>query len=361
MAASRRTPVKQTFQALLEELESSWRDHRDRFPLGERGGDVATAFSVTGLVLRVEGPGELVDRLIQALGHHPSSADPPDLTIRLWGLGSEGSRPRVAGSWFQATGKEDWGSGEAPGRVRYDWPQRILQAWDAAQGVAWCCIEDTAAVTWWEEAAPFRPILAWWLAEHDRHFAHGAALAVDGRATLLVGPGGSGKSTTALRAQRAGLDFLGDDYCLVAPVSAAMGPARSAETRYQVASLYRSVKLRPVDGGTEHQVGRNEEGHKVVLCLDGTSGGPVVPVADLVGVASVSVGEGSTTTVLPADGAEVLRALAPTSVAQLPGAGSQSFAALAEMVRCLPTTSISLGTDPDGVVAAVRRVIERPI
>ena len=198
-------------------------------------------------------------------------------------------------------------------------------------------------------------MLAWWQASNGRYFAHGAALAVDGKAVLLVGPGGSGKSTTALRAQRAGLDFLGDDYCLVA--AAETGVVDGLERGYAVASVYRTVKLRPVDGpARETQIAANDEGRKTVLALDPQHGG-LLTSAELVGVAAVGLGA-VTAEVQRGRPTEVLRALAPTTFVQLPGIGRRSFAAFGAMLRSLPTAVVRFGPDGDEVVDTVRTLIE---
>jgi hypothetical protein len=340
---------------VLGELQASW----DMC----RGTPVATTIVVGGLVLRLEGHGSILARLLPALSHHPVVPDgtPPDLTVKIWDLTMTGQRPIVPGELFQLQGDDDLGSAETGEiRFRYDWPQRVIQAWDASTRTAWWVAEQPDTIEWWEEAAPLRPVLAWWLTAHGRYLAHGAALAIDGRAVLLVGPGGSGKSTTALRAQRAGIDFLGDDYCLVGPAETAMAPAARVESGgYHVGSLYRTVKLRPVDGPAfETQLARNEHGRKIVLSIDGERGGRLLCGADLCGVAAVEIGSGATTHFEPGQAGRVLRALAPTTFEQLPGVGGRSLRAFGTMLRSLPTGVLRLGDDPDGVVAAVRDRIE---
>lgn len=342
----------------LDELESSW-----QACVGE---PLTTTIELGGLLLRLEGHGGLLARLLPALSHHrvvdgaPSAAE-PDLTVRVWDLTATAHRPDLPGEVFQMPGDRDLGgrsSGEI--RIRYDWPQRALQAWDADSRTAWWLAEDPVTLAWWEEAAPLRPLLAWWLTAHGRFLAHGAALAIDGRAVLFVGPGGSGKSTTALRAQRAGIDFLGDDYCLVGPADTGLVEASgtSAPTGYHVGSLYRTVKLRPVDGPSfEAPLTRNEHGRKIVLSIDGDRGGRLLRGAELVGVAAVEIGTGRTTEFEPGRSGHVLKSLAPTTFEQLPGVGARSLRAFGTMLRTLPTGVLRLGDDPVDVVDAVRRRI----
>jgi len=344
--------VTARLRSSLAELDASWRSCPD-------GSRSSTTIELAGLVLRIDGAGSLPARLLAALSHHPLSSADPDLTIRVWDLDIADLRPHVAAELFHVNGDLNMAEGSGEVRWRYDWPQAVLQAWDSEAGIAWWCAERADRLEWWEEAAPFRPVLAWWLTSQQRYLAHGAALSVAGRAALLVGPGGSGKSTTALRAKRAGLGYLGDDYCIVARSDAGMGETRDTGSRYQVASLYRTVKLRPVDGGAaESELTRHDGGRKIVLSLADSVGGPLVPIADLVVVASLTVGEGAETTVESGHTGEVLTSLAPTSIEQLPGVGGASLPAFAAMLRELPTAVVTLGSDPDGVLAAVRGLIE---
>lgn len=336
----------------FDELQTSWEACRDAT-------FVTDTFAVGGLVLRIEGFGSLPPRMLPALSHHPRTSADPDLTVRIWDLSVTAVRPLVPHEFFHARGDRDVldGFAASEARVRYDWPQQVIQAWDADSRTAWWVAERPDTVEWWEEAAPFRPVLAWWLTSRERYFAHGAALSRDGKAVMLVGPGGSGKSTTALRANRAGLDFLGDDYCLIGRAATAM--AGHADGAYQVGSIYRTVKLRPVDGPAfESELARNEVGRKIVLSIDDGCGGRMVTGAQLVGVAAVEVAETSETNIETGRPGRVLQALAPTTFDQLPGVGGRSLAAFGAMLRTVPTGVVRLGADADGVVEAVRSLLE---
>jgi len=101
---------------------------------------------------------------------------------------------------------------------------------------------DDRAMSWIDDAAqappyarfrPFSEIFAAWFPSVGMVLLHAAAVGdVDG-VVLLVGNGGSGKSTTAVVCSQAGVGFLGDDFCVLEPGA----PPR-------VHSIYRSAKLR---------------------------------------------------------------------------------------------------------------------
>ncbi len=102
---------------------------------------------------------------------------------------------------------------------------------------------ENLAVSWIDDVAheppytSFRPlaeIFSAWFPTQGLVLLHAAAVGDADGVVLLVGDGGSGKSTTAVLCSQAGLGFLADDFCLLEP---------GASPR--VHSIYRSAKLRP--------------------------------------------------------------------------------------------------------------------
>ena len=92
-----------------------------------------------------------------------------------------------------------------------------------------------------------RASLAWWLPRVEAGLVHAAGLVVRGRAFLLVGPAGSGKTTWARLGRQGGALVLSDDLVLVsardARLEALGAPFRSTEAgttgpgRYPLAAL----------------------------------------------------------------------------------------------------------------------------
>jgi len=76
-------------------------------------------------------------------------------------------------------------------------------------------LPDAKKLPFWERAAPFRILLHWWSRSFGGQICHAAAVGRDGRGVLLVGRGGSGKSTTAIACVDAGMEYVGDDYVLL--------------------------------------------------------------------------------------------------------------------------------------------------
>jgi hypothetical protein len=67
---------------------------------------------------------------------------------------------------------------------------------------------------------------------------------------------------------------------------------------------------------------------------------------------------GGTSRLQRISGGAALRALAPTTLLQLPGSGAEAFAALADLVRRLPAWSLELGDDRAEIPRLVALAIE---
>ncbi|MDR3410841.1 MAG: hypothetical protein P4L87_07865 [Formivibrio sp.] len=108
----------------------------------------------------------------------------------------------------------------------------VIGALDAAGRNACWLVLSATGMAYLDQAAPMHPLLSHWFAGRDRYLFHGAAVGVAGKGVVILGNGGAGKSTTALACLEAGMQFVGDDRCLL---SMAEVPA--------VYSLYGTAKL----------------------------------------------------------------------------------------------------------------------
>src|SRR5579871_1987515 len=91
----------------------------------------------------------------------------------------------------------------------------LLNVVDLDRNVAFCWKREPSALPYWETCSPFRPLLHCWLRERGLQFAHAAAVGCADGGVLLVGQGGSGKSSSALACLDSPLRYLSDDYCAV--------------------------------------------------------------------------------------------------------------------------------------------------
>ena len=281
----------------------------------------------------------LLDAL-RAVAHAPEGE--ADATIAIWDTASTG----VAGP------EQGWGGDEVLGRtavkglsgVAQDPGSGIVSTFDeeTRHGVLWAPAAER--IPWYDRAAPLRVLLNWALAGPSCRLVHGGAVGHDRAGALLVGPGGSGKSTLALACARAGLGYAGDDYVFVvagaAPVAYALYASAKADERTLdlVGGLRRAFPPQGADG------------EKAVLRVD-----PVRQSVPLTAIVLPVVGADGPELVR-ASGADALRALAPSTIFQLPPTAAP-LAPLGDLVRSLPSYRLELGPDPAAAAALVDELL----
>lgn len=81
---------------------------------------------------------------------------------------------------------------------------------------------------------PFEKAVFLWAQRHNLFLLHAAAVGVDGHGVLIVGHGGTGKSTLACSCLADGYEFVSDDLCLL-----------SADGSHTVFPIYTNVFLKP--------------------------------------------------------------------------------------------------------------------
>lgn len=240
-------------------------------------------------------------------------------------------------------------------RTAYFAPSGVLSTIDIRRRLAMCWLPAVDHLPWYERAAPLRTLLHWILAEGGLTFAHAAAVAPGASGALLAGAGGSGKSTTAMLCLREGFAYAGDDY-VAASVSTAevrahrlFGTAKlSAGSLEKLPFLARGVLVAP----------EGEEKGVVDLGVIAPGGlAASFPLAALV-VPRVA---GGRTQLQRMSAAEALRALAPTTLLQLPGSGRETFRRLAQIAERLPAWRLELGTDLDAIPRQVARAVEESL
>lgn len=201
--------------------------------------------------------------------------------------------------------------------------------WDAYAGVVRCFNRETATGIFvtvgrpeaWEFGAPFRAFLHWAAADRGAAMVHAAAVVGSTGAALVVGPGGTGKSTTAIVAVDVGLATLGDDYVWIEP----------AGDVHVVRSTYSTIKTKR--GGLS----------------------PVVPIRD-----SVEVADGDKTIHHLDDPcrAVLVRSAPLASLVLLTPPGATPAGAAMAMVAAVPSTTLQLPYDESNTVALLRGVCE---
>lgn len=231
----------------------------------------------------------------------------------------------------------------------------VLSVVDPEAGRGWLIKLDDRPYPYWEIGSPFRFLLHEYFASRGLQFVHGAAVGDETGAVLLAGPGGSGKSTTALVCAAAGLRFCGDDYCLADP------QALSIHSVYATGKLLDDsdfARLPGLRGRSANADGFEHGGEgKAVFMIDEVWPGRVIPSMPLRAIVVPRVDAGQGVRWEPCPAGEALVALVPSTVGQLPGARDNDARRLEALVGSLPSFRLFAGRDVSGIPGAVRDIL----
>ncbi|HEX7245026.1 MAG TPA: hypothetical protein VF245_05610 [Solirubrobacterales bacterium] len=350
---------------------------RERFERAASAADgvAEDEIEIGGLRLRLRWAGEAMRRVLLLPFEHlarPPAPD-PDLEIALFDTASTGveAPPPV---WPPAPA--------APGtnpvvRLQTDRigilaaaGSRALTVVEPGAGRAVFHLPDAAAIPASERAAPMREALQLLMAPRGRVMTHAGAVGRGGRGVLLVGRGGSGKSTLALGCAMAGLEIVADDYVLLEPESlfahAMQSTAKLTEDGVERLGVppaaidpvgFEPTLEGPAKALTDVRVlspGALRPRLRIAALV-----APHIPVTSPFVPLSGTKGEVSRGEPVPrrVSGAEGLRAVAPSTIAQSGFSGGQALAALAGVVRRVPSYALELSSDPAANAHAVDRLV----
>lgn len=294
---------------------------------------------------------ELADRLTPATRHLTSPHHgTPDLTIDFW---TEANH-----ACFVPAGSPAGTTVVDAGSVVVSWDAMggPLVAYDRVRRHGWIRFSRSANALRWEPAAPFSRIMHWWAFDKGLQLLHAAAVGRAAGGVLLVGRGGSGKSTTALACLAAGLDFAGDDRCLVAagdpPVvhglyASAKGDDRTARLLPEFKAEFAQSPLR-VDGES-------------IIFPDRVRPHGISSGFPLLGIIIPRPGGSPESRVVPSRPSAALRALAPSTLMQMPGHRAAGLQRLAAVVRRLPAWELTLGPDPATAASVIRALLDEEL
>lgn len=295
-----------------------------------------------GIRLRFSSP-TLVPLITPALDHLAAQrCQAPDLTVCLWDSASTGigmPAPPWSSEDYAARGEI---SGYSNDRIHtvFDLGSGVLSMLDVERDLAIFWIRDADRLPYWESGAPLRIIFHWWMRRHDNQLTHAAAVGTAEGGVLLVGRGGSGKSTSALACLDSNLSYVSDDYCLVRPHPVPHVYSIYSSGKLTFGSLEKFPCLEPVFS----QV-RTIKADKLLFFLGEKYHGKITSGFPLRAILLPHVTGGTETSVRPVSQIAALRALAPSSIFQLAGAGRSEFEALARLVKSIPCYALELGRD----------------
>ena len=299
----------------------------------------ANDFALGGGRVRFQLAGAAMTRQLRAFAHlHSSHEHDVDLTVCAWD--DVAAKTKMLPRPWSA---DDFGRrGEISGfnserfRTAFDLGTNALSMIDLERRLALFWTPNAENLPAYECAAPFRSILHWWAERRGSILIHGAAVANRNGAVLLAGPGGSGKSTTAFLCLKHGWQYLADDYCLLQPAA-------------RIFSLYNSLKLSQNSGlnllPSDWPDNAETDGVKRIFFLHENQPERIDQSGLCRALILPRLTKRIETSFESASPAEGLRALAPSSLFQLAGAGAPAFEGLSQFVRSIPAYRLNLGRD----------------
>lgn len=339
--------------AYFQTLETIFAEARVRVPSAD---ERAVAFADHQLRFRFAGA-ELAKVMLPALAHLPSARFAQGLDIVCWDGATTGEvLPPPPWPW-----PAEW---PASGFISpYNDPLVRVAMFPEIDATLLACFATGRAVFWVKDArrlpthhygAPLLILFSWWLRFRNLSLLHAGCVGTERGAVLLVGRGGSGKSTTSLLCAEAGMNYLSDDYCV-----GQADPAPVVHSLYSSGKLHRAHLARFPDLAALAVDPFSEPQAKPVIFLGQVPRFTVVPRLPLRAILVPRITGRPETSVEPASQALALRALAPSTLMQLPGAGPDAFQSLARLARRLPCFQLNLGTRTADIPSAVRSLINQ--
>ncbi len=215
-------------------------------------------------------------------------------------------------------------------------------------------VRDARAIPYYETGAPLRTILYWWLSAKGYQLVHGGAVGLPGGGVLLVGRGGSGKSTSCLACLGSKLQYIGDDYCVVTS-----SPRPYAFSLYSTAKLKGAADLKRFPDLVDHVSNVERLGEeKALFFLHDHFAESIVRGFPLRAILVPHVSAGSDAYVESVSPALGMAALAPSSIFQNAGAAHLEFKYLSDLVQSLPCYRLVVGEKITQIPSAIFRLLE---
>jgi hypothetical protein len=300
----------------------------------------------------------LLALLTPALAHMQTEPRQPDFTFCLWDSASTGVMTppppwRHDPNAYGALGEIQGGYNTPTIKVAFNMFYDCLSMLNAEAQTAIYWVRDADLIPYWETAAPVRTLFHWWATTYGYKMIHGAVVGTPEAGIMLVGKGGSGKSTTSLVCLQAEeLVYVGDDYCMVA-----------TEPDCRAYSMYSSAKLKP---DNTHRLGHLEtlianrdklDTEKAYILLHQHFPEKLALTLPVKAIVVPQVTGLPDTQIAKASPAEALIALAPSTLFQMPGASRDGFQQLAQVVKQLPCYKLLLGTDLSQIPPAILQIL----
>lgn len=290
--------------------------------------------------------------LTEAFAHLAADDDKvPSMRIRIWDS-NEKQMPLPCLDWrrYHANGYR----GYTEGSYYFHYFDSIgaLSFINLEDNIAYYVVRDANELPWWVSGSPLQVILGVWFRSHGSQLTHVGAVGNESNCVLLAGKGGSGKTTTTLSCVQDGLNYLGEDYCLLSPGESTL-----------VHSVYQSAKWTPQTRRfypEYEQFVVNKSAHpseKSLLFYQDLFPERIRDTLQANAIVSLTVGSELKPSINRANMALSLKNLSLSTVHQLPFFESKTFLLLSKFAESLVHYEMELGQDRRANVNAIKSLL----
>ena len=320
---------------------------------------VEQTYRIGGQDVRLRFAGRsLLDRLSPSIEHLRSDGGAREHVVEVWDGAATAPPPAPAGSeelppaGIATTVGDGW-------RAIYQVGVRTLSVVDTTLDRSWYWAADAGTLPEWECSTPLRHIFHLWLAARGVQFVHAGAVGLGGGGCLIVGRSGSGKSTTTLSTLGTELLYAGDDY---------VGVSLAADGGAYVHSIYGCGKLETshverlphlrINARRERPGVLQARRDKTIFYVRETYPDQVTTGFPLRAIVVPRVAPGETTALRELLLGATLKALVPSTLFEIHGAGQSALTTLTRVARSVPAFELRLGADIDAIPGFLRRAID---
>lgn len=344
-------------------LDSDELSHRFALAADHAGAVVERTYRIGGRPLRLRYAGAaLVERLSPSIEHLRVDDDGRDAhLVEIWDATSTATEPPpvpAGAEHLPPAGIATSANGSR--RAIYQAGVRTLSVVDAPLERSWYWAADVDLLPEWECSTPLRHILHLWLAARGVQFVHAGAVGRPEGGLIIVGRSGSGKSTTTLSTLGSSLLYAGDDYVGVSldagddPYVHSLYGCGKLETGHLARFPHLEFIARP-----ERKGSLPARRDKTIFYVRDTYPAQVTVGFPLRGIVVPRVAATETTALTPIPLTAALRALVPSTMFEIHGAGQQALSTLTAVAQRVPTMELRLGTDIEAIPALLSQALDR--
>lgn len=229
---------------------------------------------------------------------------------------------------------------------------KVVSAIDWGHDEAHWIIRSAADLSYLERSSPLRPLLTHWLARRGQFLVHAAAVGNSHGGVLILGRGGSGKSTTALVCLEAGLDYVADDHCLVEG-----GSNPVVNSLFSTGKLLeRQLPQFPLLSTSAMTHGRLHD-EKVVLYLSRLATLPLKRKLSLRAILLAQITGKHDTKLRPLSSGQAFKAISSSCALHFQSTRQDALRCFGGLVRNLPAYVLELGTDSESIPKVMRALL----